>query len=401
MSLTQLIASTPIDTFLYGLPRKNPVIARFSSRVPYATEMIRMDLEYQIPGRGTILVPRRGDLLSSIFLQIKMKRSTTNGTQFFPVENLVNRVRMYIGGQLVEHFTNDYIRIHNALFTDNTQKDSIITMEEFESSDSDGMIRSLWMNLPFWFNKLSFAIPLIALQYHEVRFEFEFTDVANIPGVDPSFIPQITAWGEYVFLPAEERVSFVSKPHEYIIEQTQTQDFNAYISTKTSLTTSYTLPFNLPVKYLLFVFRNENVFGIYSGDTSVGLSANDKNTPLLSSKLQLNGIDRMEEQIGSYFRLVEPYRTMLRSPPAGIYSYFFSSQPQNVHAPSGTLNFSALDTVKLVVKTKVASAATSADVKDEETCTVATANLSIFTVIARSMNVLRVENGQGGILFAN
>jgi hypothetical protein len=92
---------------------------------------------------------------------------------------------------------------------------------------------------------------------------------------------------------------------------------------------------------------------------------------------------------------------MLRSPPAGIYSYFFSSQPQNVHAPSGTLNFSALDTVKLVVKTKVASAATSADVKDEETCTVATANLSIFTVIARSMNVLRVENGQGGILFAN
>ncbi|ABT15539.1 hypothetical protein FR483_N254L [Paramecium bursaria Chlorella virus FR483] len=402
MSITQLIASSPADSFLYGTPRKNAFVSRFSCRVPYSTEMIRMDLtSYTTPGKGSLIIPRKGDMLTNVFLQIQMKKLSSTGTQFFPVENLVSSVRLYIGGQLIEQFDNNYMRIRNALFTTNTEKDALITMEQFETSDANGMIRSLWLSLPFWFNTTSLAIPMIALQYHEIRLEFDFEDPNNIPGIDPAFLPVITAWGEYAFLPSEERVLFVKTPHKYIFEQTQTQDFPSRISTTSSRTTLYTLPFNLPVKYLLFVFRNQNVFGIYSGDTTVGLSADDKYTPLQSAKLQINGVDRFEEQTGSYFRLIEPYRTMQCVPPAGIYSYFFSKAPLNVHAASGTLNFSALDTVKLLVTTKAASAATIADVFDEQTSVNSAANLTTFTVIARSMNVLRIQDGMGGVMFAN
>lgn len=402
MSLTQLIASTPADSYLYGTPRKNAFLARFSCRVPYATEMIRMDFQsYTAPGKGSLIIPRKGDLLTNIFIQVDMKKLSTTGTQFFPIENLIAGVRLYIGGQLIEQFDNNYIRIRNALFTDNTEKDAVLTMEQFESSDADGMVRSLWLKLPFWFDTTSLALPLIALQYHEVRLEVDFEDPNNIPGINPSFSPIVTAWGEYAFLPTEERILFATRPHKYVIEQTQTNNFVSKISTTTSATTKYTLPFNLPVKYLLFVFRQKNEFGIYSGDATVGLSADDKYTPLQSAKLQINGIDRFAEQPGSYFRLIEPYRVIKAVPPAGIYSYFFSKEPLNVHSSSGTLNFSAIDTVTLIVTTKKASAATVGDVLNEQTSVTSAANLNIFTVIARSMNILRIEYGMGGVEFAN
>jgi len=361
-----------------------------------------MDFQsYTAPGKGSLIIPRKGDLLTNIFIQVDMKKLSTTGTQFFPIENLIAGVRLYIGGQLIEQFDNNYIRIRNSLFTDNAEKDAILTMEEFESTDANGMIRSLWLKLPFWFNTTSLALPLIALQYHEIRLEFDFQDPNNIPGINPSFSPIITAWGEYAFLPTEERILFATKPHKYVIEQTQTNNFVSKISTTTSATTKYTLPFNLPVKYLLFVFRQEDVFGIYSGDTTVGLSADDKYTPLQSAKIQINGIDRFAEQPGSYFRLIEPYRVLKSVPPAGIYSYFFAKEPLNVHSSSGTLNFSAIDTVTLIVTTKTASAATTGNVLNEQTSVSSAANLNIFTVIARSMNILRIEYGMGGVEFAN
>jgi len=67
----------------------------------------------------------------------------------------------------------------------------------------------------------------------------------------------------------------------------------------------------------------------------------------------------------------------------------------------GTLNFSALDTVKLMVTTKTASQATLASVLDENTTLATATSLNVLTVIAKNVNILRVESGMGGILFSN
>jgi hypothetical protein len=122
---------------------------------------------------------------------------------------------------------------------------------------------------------------------------------------------------------------------------------------------------------------------------------------LQSAKIQINGIDRFSEQIGSYFRLIEPNRTMRTVPLAGMYAYFFSKNPIGERTILGTLNFSALDTVKLMVTTKTASQAALATVLNENTTITAAANLNIFTVIAKNINILRVESGMGGIMFSN
>jgi hypothetical protein len=273
-------------------------------------------------------------------------------------------------------------------------------MGNFLPGDSTGLVKSLWMKLPFWFEEKNRALPLIALQYHEVRIEIVFADPANIPGIDSAYSPVINAWGEYAFLDINERKWFASNSHAYIIDQTQTHTFPSVISSTSSASTNYTLPFNLPVKYLFWVYRNSGVFGVYTADGQ-GLSASENAAPLQSAKIQLNGVDRFAEQNGSYFRLVEPYRTMKSVPAAGMYAYFFSKKPLDVGTITGTLNFSALDTVKLMVTSKQASAASTNDVLNENTTLSAATSLDTVTVIARSVNILRIHEGMGGILFAN
>lgn len=407
MSLTQLVAVSPMDSFLYceadktsSKPRcMSSFKTRFVSKTPFSTEMIRMDFtSYSTPGKGSITIPRKADMLMGIYLEVQFKLSNFANT-FFPIENLVENVKLYIGGQLIEMYDNTWIRIRNTVLTDNTEKDSIYAMENFNTSDPVGFVKTLWMKLPFWFEETSKALPLVALQYHDVRLDFTFVNPSSIPGIDSTYAPTITAWGEYVFLAPPERKWFAETSHMYIIEQTQTQSFPSVISTTTTASSSYTLPFNLPTRYIFWVFRN-NVFGVFTGDGQ-GLSASENSAPLLSGKIQINGIDRFQEQRGSYFRLIETNRTMKSVPAAGIYTYFFSKNPKDTNSSMGSLNFSAIDTVKLILTTKIANASSLSSVMNESMTTTSTANLNTLTVIAKSLNVLRVQDGQGGILFAN
>lgn len=399
MALTQLVASAPIDAILYGEPSRSSFKKVFKSSKPYSVEMIRMDFSaYSIPGRGTLTVPRKGDMLMGIYFQVEVQRNTT-APGFFPIENLVESVKLEIGGQLIEKYDNTWIRAKNAMLTDNTEKDAIYTMGNFDASDPNTMIKTLWIQLPFWFNTTSKALPLIALQYHDVQLDVTFANPSTIPGINPSFTPTVTVWGSYAFLSKQERLSFVKNPHAYVIEQTQTENYQSVISNTTSASTQYTLPFNLPVKYLLWFYRNQDKFGVYTGD-AVGLSSSENAAPLQSAKIQVNGIDRFDTQIGSYFRLIETYRTIKISPPAGMYGYFFATEPLD-DTISGTFNFSAVDTVKLIVTTKTASAQNLAGVFNEQTTIVNTVNLNTLTVIARSLNILRIEFGMGGIMYQN
>lgn len=400
MSLTQLIASSPADSFIYGEPNTSPFRARFAASTPFATEVIPMDFtSYSTPGMGSITVPRKADMLMGVFISAQLKLSNFSST-FFPIENLVKQVRLYIGGQLIETFGHTWMRLRNTILTDNSEKDSVYAMENFSSSDPPGMVRTLWLKLPFWFNNVSKALPLIALQYHDVRLDFEFENPAYIPGIDSSFTPVLAAWGEYAYLSSPERKWFAKTPHVYMIDQTNIQNFPAVISTTTSATASYTIPFNLPVRYLFWVFRNEGKFGVYTADGQ-GMSSNQNAAPLQSAKIQINGIDRFYEQIGSYFTLVETNRTMKTTPSPGMYTYFFSKNPLDEKTIMGTLNFSALDTVKLVVTTKTASQATLASVLDENTTLTAAKHLNTLTVLAKNVNILRIESGMGGLLFSN
>jgi hypothetical protein len=108
--------------------------------------------------------------------------------------------------------------------------------------------------------------------------------------------------------------------------------------------------------------------------------------PIVSAKLTLNGHDRFVERPGRYFNLVQPYQHHENVPATGINVYSFALKPED-HQPSGTCNFSRIDSATLNL-TLTANA-----VKGRRSCKV-----RVYSV---NYNVLRIMSGMGGLAYAN
>lgn len=121
---------------------------------------------------------------------------------------------------------------------------------------------------------------------------------------------------------------------------------------------------------------SSNVGSAAEGADHAGLAPlNAGRNPTVRAKLQLNGHDRFQERLGSYFNLVQPYQHHTNIPATGINVYSFALAPEE-HQPSGTCNFSRIDnaTLQLQLTNKAARG-------------------SKIRVYAFSYNVLRIMSG--------
>src|SRR5210317_119465 len=78
--------------------------------------------------------------------------------------------------------------------------------------------KTVYLPLIFFFNRNpGLYLPLIALQYHEVRIDIDLaSDFDTFLNTDT-----FKVWANYVYLDTEERRRFAQKGHEYLIEQVQ------------------------------------------------------------------------------------------------------------------------------------------------------------------------------------
>jgi hypothetical protein len=140
------------------------------------------------------------------------------------------------------------------------------------------------------------------------------------------------------------------------------------------------MAFNQPVKYLCAYAVNSSSSADVNGGTS-----NVANTALFSLtnkiKLQLNGTDVADYKIASpHFTAVPSYYHVPFSNNSDNYLFIFpfcldTSKLQ----PTGSLNFSRLDSARIISQT----------------------NIIVNDVYAVNYNILRVQNGMGGLLYAN
>ena len=288
--------------------------------------------------------------------------------------------------------------------------------------------RFLYIPLEFWFcRNVGLALPLIALQYHEVKINLNFESADNCKGTSAALLKGFGAsiWVDYIFLDTDERRRFAQLSHEYLIEQLQFtgQEAIASQSIKPKLN------FNHPCKELVWFTTtnaadNNNwmnyttnaysateltyptygkclVGGIpvntdaeYFNDATVS-RVNEKLFPKTASefnhtanaKLVLNGNDRFSTRNGSYFNLIQPFQHHENTPAnAGINVYSFALKPEE-HQPSGTLNMSRIDTavLNLTMNPKVSYS---------------TAGYNLY-VYAVNYNVLRILSGMGGLAYSN
>jgi hypothetical protein len=197
-------------------------------------------------------------------------------------------------------------------------------------------------------------------------------------------------YADYVYLDTTERRQFAQNAHEYLIDQLQQQQES---SSGTSANNTIRLNFNHPVKELIWVGSPVALVNASSVDASAGgatpsaivqgASGATSNTQI---KIILNGTDRFTARNLKYFTRNQIWDCHTgfgaTAVPDSIALYSFALRPEE-HQPSGTCNFSRIDTAQL-----------SFQGGSGET-------ISALTIYAVNYNVLRIMSGMGGLAYSN
>jgi len=315
---------------------------------------------------------------------------------------LIDYVELEIGGQKIDKQYSHWMYVWNELSLPISKRDGYKKMVGGDGGVlSDTSNDQLYVPLEFWFcRNVGLALPLIALQYHEVKVNilFQTADKCKGSANDLGNLGATSLWVDYIFLDTDERRRFAQLSHEYLIEQLQftgTESISGTIAKPK-------LSFNHPCKELYWFVEakdttdtansNINWFNYTKtpgalADVFDKVSERDGVTstnPIVSAKLVLNGNDRFSERPGSYFNLVQPYQHHENIPAnAGLNVYSFALKPEE-HQPSGTLNMSRIDTAALNLSLSLRSNVTS-----------------LLHVYAVNYNVLRILSGMGGLAYSN
>jgi len=463
--LMQLVAYGAQDIYLTG----NPQITFFKVVYRRHTNFSMEAIEQTFNGsadfgkRVTCTVSRNGDLMHRVYLQVTVPAVTAaDSTSAFRWVNwlghvLIKNVEVEIGGQRIDKHYGDWMHIWNELTQTAGHKvgyanmvGNVPRLTQFTPEGGSTPEVDLYIPLEFWFcRNPGLSLPLIALQYHEVKINLEFRSASECYAGHPSETPSLEAaslYVDYIYLDTDERRRFAQVSHEYLIEQLQfTGDESV-----SSVSNKIKLNFNHPCKELVWVVQKddhvdsskmtngkqwfnytdavdstwktgtpvdpfggglvnynlqlsnlndsaidtagdstlsfENSDGVTTG-TYLAMSEVDNGfNPVLSAKLQLNGHDRFSERLGRYFNLVQPYQHHTNVPATGINVYSFGLKPEE-HQPSGTCNMSRIDNATLQLTLTAATVSGTSDAK--------------VRVYATNYNVLRIMSGMGGLAYSN
>ena len=300
---------------------------------------------------NTIIIPTYGDLLDGVWLEGDDLLTKLDGARF----------DLYIGGVKIDSQTYDYI----TGIWQNYLADTYTKSQEINNAVSSSNIN--FLPLHFFFCDHDMFLPLVALQYHtvEIKVEFENQSAADI-----------RVCGNFVFLDTDEREYFAKNKIEFLVTQVQR---NAYPDPKIDLSL-----FNHPIKSIFFGFQAKS-----------SVLADDKFT-FDTADILLNGSQLVDSMSPVYFHTVQNYKHSKfgiiqydeiekASFYTRYYVYHFCRNASS-NTPSGTCNFSRLDSANLVIKNPTRGTNRTAD---------------DIVVYAVNYNVLKFQNGMAGILFGN
>ena len=385
--LMQLVAYGAQDIYLTG----NPQITFFKVVYRRHTNFSMEAIEQTFNGsadfgkRVTCTVSRNGDLMHKVYLQVTVPANDAGGFCANLGHALIKYAEVEIGGQRIDKHYGDWMHIWNELSQEAGKKTGYGLMTG--ATAGLAVETDLYIPLEFWFcRNPGLALPLIALQYHEVKINIEFRGASDCYAGTPTAAPSLAAaslFVDYIYLDTDERRRFAQVSHEYLIEQVQfTGDESV-----SSLSNKIKLNFNHPCKELVWVVQRDDA--VLVTDTFDYTDSSGVN-PVLIAKLQLNGHDRFSERMGRYFNLVQPYQHHTNVPKAGINVYSFGLKPEE-HQPSGTCNMSRIDNATLQLTLTANSLKTDANVAED----------AKVRVYATNYNVLRIMSGMGGLAYSN
>jgi hypothetical protein len=297
---------------------------------------------------------------------------------------LIEEVSIEIGGQTIDKHYGAWLNIWNELTLTGEKEagyNNMIGNVTALTSGAGNSEYTMYIPLQFWFcRNPGLALPLIALQYHEVKFNITFAPFSSLASVGTAPTLDASLYVDYIYLDTDERRQFAQVQHEYLIEQLQ---YTGDETVTGSGSYKSKLALNHPCKELIWVIDSDDVAdpSVFTAQTVAG------GQTIADAKLQLNGQDRFSTRDGDYFNWVQPYQHHTAVPSTGIYVYSFALNPEQ-HQPSGTVNMSRIDNATLHLTIKDLAVGGGAG----------SGKLKVYAV---NYNVLRIMAGMGGLAYSN
>lgn len=418
--LLQLVAYGAQDAYLSGNPQITFWKGLFKRHTNFAVEPFRVNLTGQAAwgNKNSAILGRHADLIASSYIELELENSDIdillNGTA-----NLVNYVELDIGGQVIDRQYGEFMVLWTALTSPSDKFNIWTTLLSATGTNNqcgNGGRPSrgglAYIPLMFFFcRNPGMALPLIALQYHEVKINIlwnepklifdrylqsEAADAAaagkrvNDTKNKTSGPRQANLLVDYVYLDVEERRRMAQESHEYLIEQTQFNEDKGLTSGQNRVD----LTFNHPVKELIWVTQNSAKRDCRLAGVNTQISPLDGDAIIYECSLQLNGQDRVPSLPGKYFTGVQIYQhhsggynPVIAN--SGVYMYSFAIRPEE-HQPSGTCNFSRIDTATLVFSVDGSIPISTTDSENY--------NIRVYAI---NYNILRIMSGMGGLAYSN
>jgi len=350
--IAQLVAVGAQDAHLVGQPEVSFFRSNYKRHTNFAQTVERQVIQGNPSANGmsTVRFERKGDMIGYVYI------APNNGIQplqFSPAEwvGAISKVELLIGGQVIDEQTSVFSQyIAPSILAQNLTKST--------SGFAEAALSKFYpLRFSFCENAQS-AIPLIALQYHDVELRITWGSALQSA--------KFEVYTQFIYLDTDERLALSSMPQTMVITQTQ--------KAVASGSRIQELNFNHPIKCLA------------AADGSVLAIAGVTN----KIKLQINGTDVTD------FKYTDPHYTAITS-----YYHTQSSKPETINGsetgtnskfflypfcldtskiqPTGSLNFSRLDSARIVNDTAVS-------------------NHDIYAI---NYNILRIENGMGGLMYSN
>ena len=419
--IVQLVATGAQDTWLSGKPEISFFRSNYKRYTHYAAAPERQTIQgVPFPGSiSTIRIEKKGDLLSYMYL-------TARDGQGAQVPNLdwtqvIDRIELLIGGQVIDlHDVNYDLDVEPVVGASNWSQRYLNTNDGQTLNTKPGNKKSSFYPLKFFFCKdWSVSLPLVALQYHDVEIRITWAASLNGALVPPlnGVTPVATwaslsyqCWCNFVYLDQAEREYFAQATHDLLITQVQRVPIGNNAVQELALAQ--------PVKFLAFqCVQYGNTYSSTAASAQFGdQSASAANYAL---KVQINGVDVGESRplplwtdANQYYHTPWGYNSNGSETPVLLIPYCLDTSKLQ---PTGTLNFSRLDTYRLVVPNGLTNTTTSTSglqaLVNYQASGAAAAGTSGVSpvgsargtayIYAVNYNVLRLQKGMGSVLYAS
>jgi hypothetical protein len=265
--LMQLVAYGAQDVYLTGNPQITFFKVVYRRHTNFAVECIEQTFNGTADFGRTVTcnIARNGDLITKMYLKIDLENTVAGKTAYSFVPNLgfsvIDSCKVEIGGSKIDEQYGDWLNIWEELAgnTNHTRGldrmiGNVADLRRYTVSKEK---YSMYVPMKFWFCRNNgLALPLIALQYHDVRVTFVFNDAADMISTDGTSRTDVrfkdaTLLIDYVYLDSEERKRFAQASHEYLIEQLQ---YTGEESVNTQ-NDRFRLNFNHPCKALYWALK--------------------------------------------------------------------------------------------------------------------------------------------------